>query len=79
MGRDFAATMRSALENGRKGLLRSVVFNDTSIAATRQLIAGAETGAILRRKYQGLVEAQNEQEANAYYIELRLRQAGRTP
>lgn len=80
LGRDLPAAMRTDLENGRRGQLRSVALNDTTIEATRRLLrqAGDERGP-LARKYQGLVETQNEQEANAYFTALRLRQAEQHP
>lgn len=79
MGRDLPKTMRTDLENNARQIRRSVALNDTSIEAVHQLLRGGAPGAVLPRKYQGLVETQNEQEANAYYIELRLRSADRQP
>ena len=79
LGRELAATMRADLQKGELLGRRSVALNDTSIEATHRLLRGGAPSAVLQRKYQGLVETQNEQEANTYYIELRLKQAERTP
>ncbi len=68
-------SMRTDLTNGLNGARRSAALNDITIEATRQLLREGTPSATLRRKYQGLVETQNEQEANAYYIELRLAQS----
>lgn len=79
IGRDLDAVMREDLEAGRRGLQRFVALNDTSIEATRQLMRCQAASATLSRKYQGLVENQNEQEATAYFSELRLQQAEKSP
>ncbi len=77
LGRDLPASMRADLTNGMTQARRSSALNDTTIEATRHLLRGPSPSASLPRKYQGLVETQNEQEANSYYIELRLKQAAR--
>ena len=69
--------MRTDVENLVRSTRRSVALNDTTIEAVDQLRRGAAQDATLQRKYQGLVETQNEQEANARYFELRLQQAAR--
>ena len=77
LGRDLPASMRTDLENSTRQMRRVVALNDPSIEATHQLMLRENPSAALPAKYQGLVETQNEQEANAYYIELRLRSAER--
>lgn len=77
LGRDLAPAMRQDLTTGMTLARRSAALNDTTIEATRQLERGPSPSPSLPRKYQGLVETQNETEANAYYIELRLKQAER--
>jgi len=79
LGRDLAPSMRKDLTSVMNASRRSAALNDTTIEATRQLLQGPSPGGALPRKYQGLVETQNEQEANAYYIELRLKQAAHSP
>jgi len=79
LGRDLAASMRSDLANGTHQIRRMIAVNDTSIEAMHRLLRGENPGTVLPRKYQGLVETSNEQEANAYYVELRLKQAQRQP
>jgi ABC-type glycerol-3-phosphate transport system substrate-binding protein len=75
MGRDLPGSMRKDMESLVQQTRRNVALNDTTIEAVDQLMQGTPSDATLRRKYQGLVETQNEQEANLYYMELRLRQA----
>jgi ABC-type glycerol-3-phosphate transport system substrate-binding protein len=77
LGRELAGSMRADLQNAMRQTRRTVALNDTAIEATHQLLRTGTPSAALQRKYQGLVETQNEQEANAYYVELRLRQADR--
>lgn len=72
-------SMRKDLHNLVQQTRRNVALNDTTIEAVDQLLRDAAPGSTLQRKYQGLVETQNEQEANLYYMELRLRQADRRP
>jgi raffinose/stachyose/melibiose transport system substrate-binding protein len=79
LGRELPGSMRKDLENGLHQARHTVALNDTSIEATHQLMRLGAPSAALSRKYQGLVETQNEQEATAYYIELRLHQADRLP
>ena len=79
VGRELAGAMRADLEGGRRNQIRSIALNDTSIEAAHRLLRAAPTRPGLQRKFQGLVETQNEQEANAYYTELRLNQAARRP
>lgn len=79
LARDLPATMRTDLENSTRQGRRNVAVNDTTIEAVSQLAQAGPPSPVLQRKYQGLVETQNEQEANLYYTELRLRQADRRP
>ena len=76
---ELAGSMRTDVENLVRGTRRDVALNDTTIEAVDQLIHAAASNPALRRKYQGLVETQNEQEANVYYMELRLQHAARQP
>ena len=75
----LAGSMRTDLENLVHQTRRDVALNDTTVEAVAQLMHGQPPNATLHRKYQGLVETQNEQEANLYYLELRLQQAARWP
>jgi raffinose/stachyose/melibiose transport system substrate-binding protein len=77
LGRDLSGSMRADLENTARQNRRTVALNDTSIEAVHRLLTSGAPSAALQRKYQGLVETQNELEATACYIELRLRQAER--
>ncbi|MEO6875159.1 MAG: ABC transporter substrate-binding protein [Opitutaceae bacterium] len=76
---ELGAGMRADLDSHRRALQRFVALNDGSIEAARQMLRGPAAAPARSRKYQGLVENQNEQEATAYYIQLRLKQAGRMP
>jgi raffinose/stachyose/melibiose transport system substrate-binding protein len=77
LGRELTASMRADLEANARQTRRSVARNDTTIEAVHQLRLRNAPSAVLQRQYQALVETQNEQEANAAYIDLRLRQASR--
>ena len=79
LGRELPASMRADLHNQLRQARRTVALNDPSIEAVHQLLGSSAPSAALQRKYQGLVETQNEQEATAYYIELRLHQAEHLP
>ncbi len=76
---ELAGSMRTDVENGMRQTRRNVALNDTTIEAVDRLVHGGAPNPTLQRKYQGLVETQNEQEASAYYMELRLQQAARRP
>ena len=77
--RELPAAMREEVSGGLNNLTQTLRLNDTSIEAVHQLQRAEPGNAALRRKYQGMVETQNEQEASAYYTALRLRQAARLP
>lgn len=74
--RDLPAVMRSDLEAGLRNSIQIISLNDTSIEAVHQLSHGKVTDAALSRKFERMVETQNEQEASACYLALRLQQAG---
>jgi raffinose/stachyose/melibiose transport system substrate-binding protein len=79
LGADLADAMRTDLENSVRQGRRTVAVNDTTIEALSQLMQTGTPSATLQHQYQGMVETQNEQEANVYYTELRLRQSDRRP
>ena len=70
--------MRADLTTSMTAMRRAAALNDTTVEAARQLLRADPANATQRRKYQGLVETQNELEATAYYVELRLRQSQKT-
>ena len=72
---ELPGSMRRDLENLVHQTTRSVALNDTTVEALDQLRHSGPPDALLEHKYQGLVETQNELEANLYYTELRLRSA----
>ncbi len=74
---ELPASMRRDVENLVHQTTRSAALNDTTVEALDQLRHREPANPTLARKYQGLVETQNEQEANVYYTDLRLRQADR--
>ncbi len=71
----LAGAMRADLADGVHRDWREVALNDSGIEATHRLLRGEPQASALQRKFQAMVEAQNEQEASACYVELKLRQA----
>jgi raffinose/stachyose/melibiose transport system substrate-binding protein len=68
----LAAALRSDLERDVRNRQASVRRNESSVEAARQLLALNPTDAALLRKREEMVETQNETEANAAYLQLRL-------
>ena len=77
--RELPGAMREEVSGGLRNLIQTLQLNDTAIEAVHQLQRADPANLSLQRKYQGMVETQNEQEATAYYTELRLRRAARLP
>lgn len=72
---DLADAMRMDLANGLRGTRRDFASSDPAIEGARQLLQTDPADATLLHKYQALLESQNEQEAQSYYTELRLKQS----
>lgn len=69
------AALRSDLERDVRNREASVRRNESSVEAARQLLALNPSDAALLRKREEMVETQNETEANAAYLHLRLTHA----
>jgi raffinose/stachyose/melibiose transport system substrate-binding protein len=75
LARDLPAAARGDLTRGERQLLETVALNDASVESAHRLAHEYHRSAVLERKYQSIVETQNEQEASAYYMDLRLRRS----
>lgn len=71
----LAEAMRTDLNNAIRSTRRDFALSDPAIEAARQLLQANPSDSVLLAKYQTLLETQNEQEAQTYYAELRLRQS----
>ncbi|MBS0632717.1 MAG: extracellular solute-binding protein [Verrucomicrobia bacterium] len=71
----LADAMRTDLTRTIGATRRDFATSDPAIEGARQLLQANPADAALRAKYQALLETQNEQEAQSYYTELRLKQS----
>jgi raffinose/stachyose/melibiose transport system substrate-binding protein len=77
LSRDLPGAARRDLRRALDGAFQSIASNDAYVEAARRLSLADSPGGAADLKYQSIVETQNDQEANAYYQALRLRQSAR--
>lgn len=73
----FRTALRSDLEREQRNLVGTVLRNDVALEVAQRQLAHAPNDPLLTRKAADLVEAQNDTEATAAYMSLRMQRAPR--